>query len=110
VVAGDYDALRYTRQVIAEAMRLYPPTWPPFAYFPFGGGRHVCIGQALARHECALVVAAIARTYRLRPAAGRRVVPEPAITLTPKGGLPMTVERLGRHAPVVQDITGAASR
>jgi cytochrome P450 len=166
VAAGDYDALRYTRQVIAEAMRLYPPTWlftrtalvddqlpsgatvaagatlylcpwivhrcgeyfpdpdrfdpdrfaedratwPPFAYFPFGGGRHVCIGQALARHECALVVATIARTHRFRPAAGRRVVPEPAITLTPKDGLPMTVERLGSNAPVVQAITGAASR
>lgn len=40
---------------------------PRYAYFPFGGGPHTCIGMALARMELALVVATLARDWRLRP-------------------------------------------
>jgi cytochrome P450 len=65
---------------------------PRHAYFPFGSGPRVCIGEALARVELAAVVAVLARRYRFVPVAGRPVVPEPGITLSPRGGLPMRLE------------------
>jgi cytochrome P450 len=62
---------------------------PKFSYFPFGGGPRVCIGEGFAWMEGVLVLAAIARKWRLRPAEDREVVPAPSITLRPKGGIKM---------------------
>ncbi len=143
----DLAALSYTRMVIEEAMRLYPPAWavgrtalvddeiggyripagktvvlspyvtqrlpqfwddperfaperfrpervaarPRFAYFPFGGGPRLCIGNGFAMLEAQLIVAMVAGRYRLRLVPGQRVEPEPMVTLRPRGGLPMTL-------------------
>jgi len=38
---------------------------PEYAYFPFGGGKRHCIGMRFARTEIRLVVATIARRFRL---------------------------------------------
>jgi cytochrome P450 len=62
---------------------------PRFAYFPFAGGPRQCIGADFALTEATLVVATIARRYRLELVPGRRVEPHPLITLRPRGGLPM---------------------
>ena len=62
---------------------------PAYAYFPFGGGQRLCIGRPFALLEMALVLANIARRYRLRPVLGHEVVPQPSVTLRPRGGLPM---------------------
>ena len=62
---------------------------PKFSYFPFGGGPRVCIGEGFAWMEGVLVLAAIARRWRLRLAEDRLVVPAPSITLRPKGGIRM---------------------
>ena len=64
---------------------------PRYAYFPFGGGPRVCIGNAFAMMEARLIVATIAGRYRLVLAPGQRVEPEPLITLVPKHGLKMRV-------------------
>jgi cytochrome P450 len=61
-------------------------------YYPFGVGSRKCVGEPLAWLEGALVLAAIARRWRLRPVDGRPVVPRPEITLSPNGGLRMRVE------------------
>ncbi len=66
---------------------------PRFAYFPFGGGRRVCIGEGFAWMEGVLVLAAIARRWRLRLAPGQEIVPAPSITLRPRDGIRMTLER-----------------
>lgn len=60
---------------------------PAYAYFPFGGGPRLCIGREFARMEAVLLLAAVARRFRLDPVPGRTPVPQPSITLRPKGGV-----------------------
>ena len=66
---------------------------PRYAYFPFGGGPRMCIGSEFAVMEGVLALATVAREYRLRALPGHKVEPEALITLRPRGGLPMFVER-----------------
>lgn len=64
---------------------------PKFAYFPFGGGARVCIGEPFAWMEGVLLLATIAQRWRLRLADDARVAPQPLMTLRPKHGMPMVV-------------------
>lgn len=66
---------------------------PKFAYFPFGGGARVCIGEAFAWMEGTLVLATLARRWTAASEAGASVVPEALFTVRPKGGLAMTLSR-----------------
>ena len=149
VRAEDVADLPFTKMVIEEAMRLYPPahtmsraalgpdrlgdielkkgsnvlivpwllhrhrklwdrpdefrperfapeeiaTRPRFAYIPFGAGPHICIGAAFAMTEAILCLATLAKRFRLTLAPGTVVEPVGQITLRPKHGLPMRVER-----------------
>jgi cytochrome P450 len=146
--------LPYTRAVIAESMRLYPPAWvigrrmtadvtlagwpvpagslvlasqwviqrdprwwpdarefrperwlaggafdesapgqPRGAYFPFGMGRRVCIGESFAWTEAVLALAALARDWAPSLVPGHPVVLRPAVTLRPMHGLRMVLHR-----------------
>jgi cytochrome P450 len=56
--------------VFAAPATFAPDRWldaapPPFAYFPFGGGSRLCIGEAFARTEGTLVLASIAQRFAL---------------------------------------------
>ncbi|MGB8506817.1 MAG: cytochrome P450 [Pyrinomonadaceae bacterium] len=67
---------------------------PQFAYFPFGGGPRRCIGESFAWMEATLLVATIARRWRMRLVPGHKVELSPRITLRPgKGGVLMTLEK-----------------
>jgi cytochrome P450 len=146
---ADLAHLPYTRMVIDEALRLYPPAWgfsrqaladdelggfrlpkgwlafvipyvmhrlpefwpdpeafdperflpersadrPKFLYLPFGAGPRQCIGNHFALTEAQLIVATLAQRYRLRLVPHHRVEPWPLITLRPRFGMPMIVER-----------------
>jgi cytochrome P450 len=87
-----------------EPTRFDPERWtpaarearPPFAYFPFGGGARRCIGEGFAWMEGILLVATLAQRWRLRHVPGHTVALQPAITLRPKGGMPMTLEKRSR--------------
>jgi cytochrome P450 len=148
----DLVNLPYTRMVLEEAMRLYPPAhtlgrepiaadevlghriparstvlvvpwmlhrkpslWerpdrfeperfsaeqtaarPRFAYLPFGAGPRICIGAAFAMAEGMLILATIAQRYRLRVKPGHPVEPQGLITIRPRYGLPMILERRQR--------------
>jgi cytochrome P450 len=141
----DAAHLPYTRMIIKESMRLYPPAWivpraavrsfelagktikagsiifaspytmhrhpryfasteafvperwtdefekqlPKYAYFPFGGGPRVCIGNGFALLEAQLVLAAIAQRWQLRLLPHQSIVPEAGITLRPRDGIHM---------------------
>jgi cytochrome P450 len=64
-------------------------------YFPFAAGPRMCIGAGFAMMEGQLVLATIARRFRLDLVSGRRVEPEPLITLRPRDGVHATLHRLG---------------
>ena len=66
-----------------------------FAYFPFGGGPRVCIGNQFALTEAQLILATILPRYQFRFLPGVALVPEPLITLRPRGKLLMTIHRQG---------------
>ena len=60
-----------------------PTDRPKYAYFPFGGGTRVCIGEAFAWTEAILLLATIAQRWRFVPQGAPTT--EPRITLRPKG-------------------------
>ena len=67
---------------------------PRYAYFPFGGGPRQCIGNNFALMESALVLATLLPRFRPWLVSGHVVEPEALVTLRPKGGLPMELERV----------------
>jgi cytochrome P450 len=68
-------------------------TRPKFSYFPFGAGPRICIGETFAWVEAALVLATLARAWRPRLVDGQKIEPRPSITLRPRNGIRMILER-----------------
>lgn len=60
---------------------------PKFAYFPFGGGPRICIGNSFALMETSLILATVAQKFRFSLVPGQVVEPQPSITLRPKNGI-----------------------
>lgn len=145
-----YSHLTYTRQVVAESLRLYPPVWvtartaavdyeyrgypvpagsilivpqicihrdprfftdpmrfdpdrflpenialrPKNAYFPFGAGSRICVGENFAWMEGVLVLAAILRDWHLDFPTGQvaELPLRAAISLRPRNGLPLRMQ------------------
>ena len=64
---------------------------PRYAYFPFGGGPRLCIGDTFAKVEMGLIVTAVTQKYRLKLQPNHPVIVDPLVTLRPKHGLLMTI-------------------
>ena len=65
----------------------HPQSWHRFAYFPFGGGPRVCIGNTFALVEGPIVLATLLQQFRVELTPGQVIVPESAFTLRPKHGV-----------------------
>lgn len=65
---------------------------PRYAFFPFGGGRHKCIGREFATLEAQLVLAMIAQRYRLRLTTAETVPATGDVTLRPAHPIRMALE------------------
>lgn len=65
---------------------------PHYAYFPFGGGPCICIGNSFAMMEATLVLATTMQRYHLALARGQQIEPEPLVTLRPQPGICMELE------------------
>ncbi len=84
-----------------EPLTFSPERWedglikriPRYAYFPFGGGPRLCIGNNFALMETGLLLATIAGRYRIKLAPDANVVPLPTMTLRPEFGVKVIVER-----------------
>jgi cytochrome P450 len=83
----------------SEPEKFQPERWlgdcaqsvPKYAYFPFGGGPRLCIGNTFAMMETVLVLATIAQRFRFTVAAGHPVVPQATFTLRPLHGIPAVI-------------------
>ena len=84
-----------------EPLKFDPDRWTPanaatrpkMAYFPFGGGARVCIGEPFAWMEGILLLAIIVQKWDMCLEPGFSVELLPEITLRPKYGMRMTLKR-----------------
>jgi len=112
VTIGDYEVPRRTIVITSQylihrderfwpdPLEFRPERWldepaqaarPKFAYFPFGGGGRVCIGEGFAWTEGTLLLAVMARRWRFEPVPGHPIDLNATVTLRPKHGLKMIV-------------------
>jgi cytochrome P450 len=112
ITIGDYEVPKRTIVIMSQyilhrderfwpgAMEFRPERWldekaqearPKFAYFPFGGGARICIGDGFAWAEGVLLLAVMARRWRFEPVGDSKVEINPTVTLRPKHGLKMIV-------------------
>lgn len=72
--------------------RFAEPLDVPHAYLPFGAGTRMCVGAGFAQMEMRLILASLVSRYRLVP-TGSLPSPQPRVTLSPRGTMPMRVEQ-----------------
>jgi cytochrome P450 len=82
-----------------EAARLIPRG----AYFPFGTGPRVCIGNSFATMEMTLILAMLLQRYKLRAAPGQ-VQPGLLlqVTMRPKGGMRLVLSKRPALVPAAR--------
>jgi len=64
-----------------------------FIYFPFGGGVRRCVGEQFAWMEGVLLLATLARKWKLSLTPEQRFGLSPMMTLRPKYGMRMQIEK-----------------
>jgi len=63
-----------------------------FIYFPFGGGIRRCVGEQFAWAEGILLLATLARKWKLTLSPEQKIGLSPLMTLRPKFGMKMQIE------------------
>lgn len=65
-----------------------------FAYIPFGGGPHLCIGRPFAKLEAGLVLIKTLSKFKLQPANLNPPAMNAQVTLRPKNGMEMEISKV----------------
>ena len=96
VIANVYGVHRdprfYTNPKRFEPLRWTPEMkqqLPRFAYCPFGGGPHACLGDHFAWADATLLLAVLGQRWQARLIPGSPVTPRPLVNLRPRYGMPM---------------------
>jgi cytochrome P450 len=84
-----FDPLRFTPE---KAKHI-----PRFAYFPFGGGARLCIGNNFAMMEMQLILALVCSKYDFSLPEDFKLEIRPFITIRPKDGIPLQLVRRDLH-------------
>jgi cytochrome P450 len=79
--------------------RFLPERWaddaqrrlPRFAYFPFGGGPRICIGNRFAMMEATLILAVLLRRFSFAATAETKLDLLPTVTLRPRSPVRLQV-------------------
>lgn len=66
---------------------------PRYAFFPFGGGPRMCIGNLFALAEAQIVLATVAQNYCLRVPKEHPIELQPLVTLRPRYGVKVFLKR-----------------
>jgi len=74
-------------------------TLPKMAYFPFGGGPRICIGNAFAMMESVLLLSTIARGWSMRLVGDHPIALSPVFTLRPKFGIKVILAKRTPGSP-----------
>jgi len=77
-------------------------TRPRWAYFPFGGGSRLCVGESFAWMEAILVIATLLRDWEMEYLDAKPPGLKPLITLRPAG--PVRIRLRKRKASVYQPL------
>ena len=72
----------------------FAKTLPKYAYFPFGGGPRVCIGNTFALMESVLLLATILQQWRFELVPDQEITLRPSVTLRPRNGIQMKLSRV----------------
>ena len=64
---------------------------PKYAYYPFGGGPRVCIGNTFAQMEAAILLATVGQRFRFTLDPDAVIATSPQITLIPTHNIPATL-------------------
>lgn len=81
-----------------------PGSFPPFAYYPFGGGARQCIGSSFALMEAQVILATLARRFDVEVEPGQEIVPDATFTLRPKHGIRMRIRRRTSSVPAAEPV------
>lgn len=90
-----------------EADQFRPERWmdglerrlPRFAYFPFGGGPRICIGNRFAMMEATLILSTLARRFAFSATPQTRLDLLPTVTLRPRAPVWLRVEAQAAGTP-----------
>jgi cytochrome P450 len=83
---------------------------PKYAYFPFGGGPRQCIGNYFAMMEIVLLLATIGQRFKFSLEPDHKVEVLPVLSLRPKNGIKVRVERRGVEHLTTSDGVSSTSR